>query len=132
MGRYTNIPGRLVGANICFDCARACGGCSWSRRFKPVPGWTAQRATLPGGTPGTTIDTYQVTACPKYVKTVRHSTQGRATPVIRTNPETGEEKRYASMSIAAHVLAGNPSRIYTACMNGQSYKGFLWRKEHDA
>lgn len=35
-------------ANICFDCANACGGCSWSEldaetglpRFAPVPGWT--------------------------------------------------------------------------------------------
>lgn len=131
MGRYTNIPGRLVGANICFDCARACGGCSWSRRFKPVPGWTAQRATLPGGMSGTRIDTYQITACPQYVKSVRYSTRGRATPVIRTDPETGEEKRYASMSIAAWAINGKPGRISTACMNGQRYKGYLWRKEKE-
>ena len=40
--------------NICFDCRRACGGCSWSAAdpetgkplFRPVPGWTAERSFL--------------------------------------------------------------------------------------
>lgn len=41
-------------ANICFDCQRACGGCSWSAchpvtgkpLFLPVPGWTAEPSRL--------------------------------------------------------------------------------------
>lgn len=65
-------------ANICFDCANACGGCSWSEidpeterpRFEPVPGWTAfpivhkymdkkyKRETR----------TYRIVACPKFVR----------------------------------------------------------------
>ena len=58
--------------NICFDCKRACGGCSWSEndpvtgkiRFEPVPGWTAERVpiNLSWG-----IDfTYHITACPLF------------------------------------------------------------------
>lgn len=27
--------------SICWDCSRACGGCSWSRSFRPVKGWDA-------------------------------------------------------------------------------------------
>ena len=28
--------------NICFDCQLAIGGCEWSAKFEPVPGWTAE------------------------------------------------------------------------------------------
>ncbi len=31
---------------ICWKCARACGGCSWSARFEPVDGWVAKRTNL--------------------------------------------------------------------------------------
>lgn len=41
------------GANICFDCKKACGGCPWSEvdpdtnkiRFDSVPGWDAELVT---------------------------------------------------------------------------------------
>lgn len=26
---------------ICWNCKNACGGCSWSKEFKPVEGWDA-------------------------------------------------------------------------------------------
>lgn len=26
---------------ICWDCSKACGGCSWSDHFAPVNGWVA-------------------------------------------------------------------------------------------
>jgi hypothetical protein len=56
--------------NICFDCDRACGGCSWSRNFEPVPGWTAQKVSLNMGNSARrkqryTI-TYSITACPLF------------------------------------------------------------------
>jgi hypothetical protein len=55
--------------NICFDCAHACGGCSWSARFEPVPGWTAEPVKIryynthegPKFT-----RTYRITACPQF------------------------------------------------------------------
>ena len=64
--------------NICFDCQKACGGCSWSEydpqkrgtRFEPVPGWTAEKVPLRTGTDqrGTrVIETYAITACPEFV-----------------------------------------------------------------
>lgn len=40
-------------SNICFDCKKAYGGCSWTEldkngrvRFEPVPGWTAKEITI--------------------------------------------------------------------------------------
>ena len=33
-------------ANICFDCKKACGGCSWSKNFTPVKGWLANKTKI--------------------------------------------------------------------------------------
>lgn len=45
--------------NPCWTCQKACGGCSWSRSFSPVPGWTAEK-TPRGG--------WHITACPEFVR----------------------------------------------------------------
>lgn len=59
---------------LCWTCANACGGCPWSRRFEPVPGWTAHETKLRIVSVGRgrkyTIrmaDTYEIEACPLYV-----------------------------------------------------------------
>lgn len=57
-------------ANICFDCKNAvpddCGhGCEWSRKFEPVPGWTATPTTLRSGG-CTPTESWHITACPKF------------------------------------------------------------------
>lgn len=33
---------RHKGNSLCWDCAKACGGCSWSARLKPVRGWQTE------------------------------------------------------------------------------------------
>ena len=56
--------------NICFDCQRACGDCSWSEydldrevaRLKPVEGWTAKLVMYQN-----CGYTYEVTECPLFV-----------------------------------------------------------------
>ena len=64
--------------NICFDCQKACGGCSWSAidpktekpAFKPVPGWTAEKVSLIVGSWNnhkTIVETYYVKDCPEFV-----------------------------------------------------------------
>ena len=59
---------RTFGANICFMCKKACGGCSWSKSFEPVPGWTAEACQLPMASRYFTryIETYHITACPEF------------------------------------------------------------------
>lgn len=62
-------------ANICFDCQKACGGCSWSEinpdtgkpRFQPVEGWTA-KPTVVQVECGRKIEGYHITACPEFVQ----------------------------------------------------------------
>lgn len=70
-------------ANICIDCKKACGGCSWSARdpvtgkllWQPVPGWTAEEVPLmlyqsrKGYTRMET--TYKITACPEFERDER-------------------------------------------------------------
>ena len=51
--------------NICFDCQKAVCGCSWSKNFTPIPGWTAEPSVLTGF--GKRIETYHITECPEFV-----------------------------------------------------------------
>lgn len=64
-------------ANICFDCKKACGGCSWTEldsqtlrpRFEPVPGWTATETVINmGGDHHLKVTSYHITACPLFEK----------------------------------------------------------------
>lgn len=59
-------------ANICFDCKHAVPdnrghGCEWSRKFEPVPGWTATPTVLRAGS-CESVRTWQISACPKFEK----------------------------------------------------------------
>ena len=47
---------------LCWSCGRACGGCSWSREFKPVKGWEAVPTRIHDE-----VDSYHVIHCPKYL-----------------------------------------------------------------
>lgn len=84
------LPPRInTKTNICFDCKKACGGCSWSEldpvtgkpRFEPVPGWTAKPARLlywvDNGTRKRYDDTYEITACPLFEPDIREVNDGR-------------------------------------------------------
>lgn len=57
-------------SNICFNCQRALGGCSWSKSFIPVEGWTATPTTTSGCNGGkvTRIETFDIRACPLFLQ----------------------------------------------------------------
>lgn len=76
-GRERTRGNKKTQTNICFDCKKACGGCSWSElnpdtgkpRFEPVPGWTAEKTVLRTGTDMhgvQKIETYAISACPLF------------------------------------------------------------------
>lgn len=56
----------------CWDCGNACGGCSWSARGEPVPGWDAtptSRVLKVGGKGKnrTRVETsFVIHTCPKF------------------------------------------------------------------
>ena len=55
---------------LCWTCKNACGGCEWSRDFKPVKGWTAEK-TIISETAGS-FESYKITKCPKYISDRRY------------------------------------------------------------
>lgn len=54
---------------LCWRCANACGGCSWSADFTPVDGWDAVSTKIWAS--GGTIDSYRVKKCPKFDEDIR-------------------------------------------------------------
>lgn len=56
---------------LCWSCKNAVPsqncGCNWSREFKPVEGWTAERRDLKISR-GKTVESYLVVKCPKFEK----------------------------------------------------------------
>ena len=65
------------GSNICFDCDRACGGCSLSEvnpetgrvKFEPIPGWKTVKKSRKNGRNWEVVE--QIVECPLFVPTVR-------------------------------------------------------------
>lgn len=59
--------------SLCWFCDNAYGGCSWSREFKPVPGWTATRRDMTtshsvgGKNRQVKTESYIVHKCPEHV-----------------------------------------------------------------
>ena len=57
-------------ATLCWSCANACGGCSWSDgSFTPVKGWKAQKTMVRGDRGlyrAKIIKSYRVDKCPLY------------------------------------------------------------------
>ena len=49
----------------CWTCKNACGRCEWSREFKPVPGWIAEKTFIESN--GEYADSYKIIYCPKYI-----------------------------------------------------------------
>lgn len=50
----------------CWTCKNACGGCEWSRYFKPVPGWIAEKTFIESN--GEEAESYKIISCPKYIQ----------------------------------------------------------------
>lgn len=57
---------RMENHTLCWDCANACGGCSWSDHWlhRPVEGWDAIRTDLKAK--DGVIESYIVVECPEF------------------------------------------------------------------
>ena len=51
-------------ATLCWMCKNACGFCSWSKEFKPVEGWTAERNDMQ--VHNRLDESYIVYECPEF------------------------------------------------------------------
>jgi len=59
-------------ASICWRCAKAAGGCAWSRIGEPIDGWKASLRPV-RVEPGRYTDSYEVFACPEFEYEEAHS-----------------------------------------------------------
>ena len=88
---------------ICWKCRNAVPsastGCSWSRRFVPVEGWTAEKHQQKQS--GSVYETYCVISCPLFQKDSRNSADS-------CKDGTG------CVRIAEHILRGQMNRYRTA------------------
>ena len=50
----------------CWGCKRACGGCSWSQDFTPIPGWVATETLVGSSKCGREYKSYQIEKCPEF------------------------------------------------------------------
>lgn len=48
---------------LCWDCAKATGGCRWSDQLQPVDGWDAELTKS-----NTIYSSYIVDACPEFTR----------------------------------------------------------------
>lgn len=66
--------GPQVRPTLCWRCRKAAPstqagtGCSWSRRFQPVPGWEAEATQMWVGGERGTVPTFRVVKCPEFEK----------------------------------------------------------------
>ena len=61
---YANPKPRRTKEQLCCTCSKAYGGCSWSRNFKPVEGWTANPTIITHG--DRTMDSFEIIECPEW------------------------------------------------------------------
>lgn len=50
---------------LCWTCKNCFGGCAWSREFKPVNGWTAEKTYIPSNEEY--AESYHIIKCPEYI-----------------------------------------------------------------
>ena len=51
---------------LCWNCKKACGGCLWSDKDLPVPGWEAE-ATIVKDSEGD-FTSYEIKKCPEFIR----------------------------------------------------------------
>lgn len=121
--------------NICFDCKNAVPdseghGCPWSRKFEPIPGWTAEPTVLGTGKSYTATDTYEITDCPLFDPDDKDRHDGSMASVRVRCVETGVV--YRSFNAAGRAVGRNWTGIRDALRNGRDFAyGYHWEVVKD-
>lgn len=75
----------------CWTCLRYCGGCPWSARFEPVPGWDAEPVKKSANNTNLPLDTYDIKSCPMYINDGSLPPEERGRKPVRVK-EPGNKK----------------------------------------
>ena len=68
----------------CWTCKKYLGGCPWSARFEPVPGWDAEPVEKSGNNTNPPISTYDIKFCPMYVNDGSRDPEERGRKPVKT------------------------------------------------
>ena len=68
----------------CWTCTKYLGGCPWSARFEPVPGWDAEPVEKSGNNTNPPISTYDIKFCPMYVNDGSRDPEERGRKPVKT------------------------------------------------
>lgn len=67
-----SINGRKAGIRKreqpCWTCTKACGQCSWSKDFTPIPNWDAIPTIIKDN--DGTFSSYKIKYCPEYERDI--------------------------------------------------------------
>lgn len=114
--------------NICFDCKKAVCGCSWSRNFTPVDGWTAEPTSTTYALKSgelRAINGYHITACPEFEPEETGTISPPGKPLRVHCETTGEFFRSASAAAAAYGVS--KTTIVKACNGDMNFRGMVWQ-----
>lgn len=100
---------------LCWKCAHACGGCSWSDSFTPVDGWTAKQTKIKHDFSDgrqELIDSYRVDDCPLFENDETHYRPNKKiAPLTRTFATNQSRKSPRRLAIEALPLDELDGRI---------------------
>ena len=63
--KMTQIRHNELG-QLCWRCKNACGGCNWSKHFKPIIGWTAEPTIIKDSMGD--FSSYKIHKCPEFIR----------------------------------------------------------------
>lgn len=94
---------------ICWDCAKATGGCSWSDELKPVDGWTA--APCQASQRFKPYDSYVVIRCPMFDRDSLNGGQEKLLKIWGKGKkhENGNNRKRTSAAAANRVAKSHGS-----------------------
>lgn len=111
--------------NICADCYRKIGTCSWEKNFTPVPGWRAKEVAINAKAwthkdEQGTVKTYNIQWCPLFVSHPRAIKYKSSTPkpIVATNIVTGEKTYFSSIKKAMTEGGFSENSIHK-CLRGK-------------
>ena len=106
--------------NICIDCVKSCGLCSWSANLIPVAGWTAKPRKKRTHC-GNFVQGYHITACPLFERDERPP---------HSNLWTDEEVEKLRELMKQRVSYKNIAMILNKSIGGVQGKTAKLRKEN--
>ena len=138
-GRLRKVAARKD--QLCWLCTKACGGCCWSDRGEPVPGWDAKKKLQPAACGGNKITTYAITGCPEYdpdhraieweksyLSSGNHGGGKARCPVKATSNYTGKAVNYSSIAAACRFGGFRAERVVDV-LEGRAKHHHGWRFE---